>query len=126
MAARPGSRPRKPLTGRAGFVLESGAHHHQTGQPMTEYVEIEAEPTDDPEAMRLITNLDLTAGGPPEVYTSPDEGDDGSPVAQAIFTAPGVAWLRLDGREALIRREPDVEWHDLIQDVSDALRDFFL
>jgi hypothetical protein len=93
---------------------------------MTEYIEIKAEPTNDPEAIRLITNLDLTAGGPPETYASPEEGDNGSPVAQAIFTVPGVAWLRLEGREASIRRTPDVEWHDLIQDVSDALKDFFL
>ncbi len=93
---------------------------------MTEYIEIKAEPTDDPETIRLITNLDLTAGGPPEVYSSPEEGDSGSPVAQAIFTVPGVAWLRLEGRGASIRRAPDVEWHALIQDVSDALKDFFL
>jgi hypothetical protein len=93
---------------------------------MTEYIEIKAEPTGDPGEIRLVTNLDLTAGGPPETYASPEEGDSGSPVAQAIFSALGVSWLRLEGREATIRRAPEVEWHDLIEDVSDALKDFFL
>ena len=93
---------------------------------MTEYIDIRAEPSDDPEVMMLVTNLDLTAGGPPETYHSPEEGEGGSPVAQAIFTIPGVAWLRLEGKQAVLRRAPDVEWHDLIEDVSDVLKDFFL
>jgi hypothetical protein len=93
---------------------------------MTEYIDIKAEPTDDPEVILIITNLDLTVGGPPETYETPEEGDSGSPVAQAIFTIPGVAWLRLEGRQASIRRMADVEWHDLIEDVSDVLKDFFL
>lgn len=93
---------------------------------MTEYIDIKAEPTDDPEVVLIVTNLDLTAGGPPETYATPEEGDAGSPVAQAIFTIPGVDWLRLEGRQATIRRTPDVEWHDLIEDVSDVLKDFFL
>ena len=93
---------------------------------MTEYIDIRAEPSDDPEVMILVTNLDLTAGGPTETYQSPEEGEAGSPVAQAIFTIPGVAWLRLEGKQATLRRAPDVEWHDLIEDVSDVLKDFFL
>lgn len=93
---------------------------------MTEYIDIRAEPSDDPELMILITNLDLTAGGPPETYQTPQEGEDGSPLAQAIFAVPGVAWLRLEGKQAALRRAPDVEWHDLIEDVSDVLKDFFL
>jgi hypothetical protein len=93
---------------------------------MTEYIEIEPEPTDDPEVIRITTNLDLTAGGPPEAYSSPAQGEAGSPLAQAIFAVPGVVELRLEGREGLIRRAPDVEWHNVIEDVTDALRDFFL
>ena len=93
---------------------------------MTEYIDIRAEPSDDPEMMVILTNLDLTSGGPPETYETPDEGESGSPVAQAIFTIPGIAWLRLEGRQASLRRMPDVEWHDLIEDVSDVLKDFFL
>ena len=93
---------------------------------MTEYIDLQPEPGDDPDVMILVTNLDLTPGGEAEVYQSPDEGEEGSPLAQALFAVPGLAGLRLDGEELTITREPDVEWHDLIEDVSDALRDFFL
>jgi hypothetical protein len=93
---------------------------------MTEYIEIKTELTHDPEVIRLLTNLDLTAGGPPESYASPEEGESGSPLAQAIFSVPGIAELSLEGREARLRRMAEVEWHDLINDVSDALKDFFL
>jgi hypothetical protein len=93
---------------------------------MTEYVDLHPEPTDDPDVMVLLTNLSLTPGGEAEVYHSPDEGEEGSPLAQTLFAVPGLAALTLDGGELTITREPDVEWHDLIEDVSDALRDFFL
>lgn len=94
---------------------------------MTEYIDIQPEPTDDPDVMLLLTNLDLTPMGGPEVYESPEAGEEeGSPLAQALFAVPGVVALTLDGSELLIRRSPDVEWHDLIEDISDALRDFFL
>jgi hypothetical protein len=93
---------------------------------MTEYIDLHPEPTDDPDVMILLTNLDLSPGGEAEVYRSPDEGEEGSPLAQALFAVPGLAALTLDGGELTITRERDVEWHDLIEDVSGALRDFFL
>jgi len=93
---------------------------------MSEYIEVEYEPTDDPDVMLIMTNLNLTPDGGSEVYESPAEGDEGSPLAQAIFEVPGVAGLTLDGGEVLLRREPDTPWVDLIEDVRDSLRDFFL
>jgi hypothetical protein len=93
---------------------------------MTEYIDLHPEPTDNPDVMIVVTNLDLNPGDEAEVYHSPEEGDEGSPLAQALFAVPGLAALTLDGGEIMIAREPDVEWHDLIEDVSDALRDFFL
>ena len=38
---------------------------------MTEYIDIRAEPSDDPEMMVIVTNLDLTSGGPPESSMAP-------------------------------------------------------
>ncbi|GAB4467709.1 MAG: hypothetical protein Kow00124_00970 [Anaerolineae bacterium] len=93
---------------------------------MTEYIDIRTETTGDPDVMRLITNLDLTAGGPPEVYESPEAGDHGSPLAQALFAVPGLAALTLTQQELLATREPDTPWPDLLQDIYDVLRDFFL
>jgi hypothetical protein len=93
---------------------------------MTEYVTIEIDSTGDPDAIRFITNLDLTPDGEPEDYASTDEGRDGSPLAQALFEVPGLAGLRLDGPDLVARRAPGVPWPPLIDDLSDALRDFFL
>lgn len=93
---------------------------------MTEYIDIQPEPTDNPDIMRLVTNLDLTAGGLPEFYRSPQEGEEGSPLAQALFAVPGVEALTLNGPVLLVTRAPGVEWHDLIEDLSAALKDFFL
>jgi hypothetical protein len=93
---------------------------------VTEYVDLHPEPTSNPNVMILVTNLTLNPGGEAEVYRSPDEGEEGSPLAQELFAVPGLAALTLDGGELAITREPDVEWHDLIEDISDALRDFFL
>jgi len=91
---------------------------------MTEYIQIESEPTDDPAIMRLATNLPLS--NEREVYESPERGEEGSALAQAMFAVPGLAALTIDGTEMLVRCAPDVEWHNLIEDIRDALRDFFL
>ena len=91
---------------------------------MTEYIQIEPEATDDPAEMRLVTNLTLSEGR--EVYRSPEEGEEGSALAQAMFNVPGLAELTIEGPALTIRAEPDVEWHDLIEDISAALKDFFL
>lgn len=93
---------------------------------MSEYVDIQHEATDDPDVMRLITNLTLAPQDEPEVYPTPEDGDEGTPLAQTLFSVPGLVALRIDGPELFIQRDPGVEWHDLIEDVSDALRDFFL
>ena len=93
---------------------------------MSEYIEAEYESTDDPDVMLITTNLNLTPDGGPETYQSPAEGDEGSPLAQTIFGVPGIVSLTLNGGEMLLRREPETPWYDLIEDVRDALRDFFL
>jgi hypothetical protein len=93
---------------------------------MSEYVNIQPEATDDPDVMHLITNLMLTPQDEPEVYPTPEDGDEGTPLAQTLFGVPGLAALHINGSEMVVQREQDVEWHDLIEDISDALRDFFL
>lgn len=76
--------------------------------------------------IRFTTNLDLTPDGGPEDYASTAEGDEGSPLAQALFAVPGLAALRLDGPDLIARRDPGVPWSVLVEDLSYALRDFFL
>jgi hypothetical protein len=93
---------------------------------MPEQITIESEATDDSDVMWVATNLSLTAEGEVEEYASPEAGEEGSPVAQALFMAEGLHALRLEGREMLVRRAPGVEWHDLLGDLEAALVDFFL
>jgi hypothetical protein len=93
---------------------------------VSEYIDIQPEPTDDPEVMCLITNLSLTPEDRWEEYFTPQDGQEGSPLAQALFSVPGLDALTLEGSNIFISRASDIEWHDLIEDISDVLRDFFL
>jgi hypothetical protein len=93
---------------------------------MTEYIEVWPEATDDPDVMRLATNLDLTGGEPAEMYLSAEESEQGSPLAQALFEIPGIRAMTIDGSVVMVTREADVEWHDLIEDLTSILKDFFL
>lgn len=93
---------------------------------MSEYIDIQTEATDDPHTMLLRTNIALTEEEPVETYLSPEAGEEGSALAQALFEVPGLAALTIEGRSAWVTRSDDVEWHDLIEDVSDVIRDFFL
>jgi len=86
---------------------------------------IRSESTDDPECMRLITNLRLSEDAL-ESYPDRASGEEGSPLAQFLFGIDGLAALDIDGQSLLLRRTADVEWHDLIDEVTTALKEFFL
>ncbi len=92
---------------------------------MSEYIKVQVEYTDDPNQIRLVTNLNLAPEGP-ESYADPGEGDEGSPLAQTLFGIGGVAALDVEDRILTVRREPGVEWPPLIDDITGALKDFFL
>ena len=92
---------------------------------MSEYISIEAEYGDDPDEVRLRTNLRL-ALAETESYASREEGDLGSPLAQTLFGIDGLAALQISGAMLIVRRAPGTEWHTLIDEISLALKDFFL
>lgn len=94
---------------------------------MSEYVKFQEELTDDPDTMRLITNQTLTEAGASEYYPSPEAGEEGSPIAQALFFGvEGIQALTLDGHTLIITRQPEVIWELLLDDIRSTLRDFFL
>jgi hypothetical protein len=63
---------------------------------MSEYVTVETRPTDDP-------------------------------IAQMLFSGiAGIRALTITEHSLLITRDPDTPWEDLVDEVRDALRDFFL
>lgn len=93
---------------------------------MSEYVTVEAQATDDPDVLELVTNQTLTLDGE-EVYSSFEAGDEGTPIAQMLFSGVrGIRALTLTEHTLLITRDPDVPWEDIVDEVRDALRDFFL
>ncbi len=93
---------------------------------MSEYVTVETFATDDPNVLELVTNMPLTAEGE-ENYASFDEGDEGTPIAQMLFNGVrGLRALTITEHTLRITRDPDITWEELVDEVRDALRDFFL
>ena len=93
---------------------------------MSEYVTIESEPTDDPNIMELYINQSLTHETE-EVYPSIEEGEVGSPIAQMLFQGvEGIQSLHITEDCLIITRKSDTPWEAIIDEVRDALRDFFL
>lgn len=93
---------------------------------MSEYVTVEPQPTDDPDLIELLTNQRLTSAGE-EIYHSYEEGDEGSPIAQMLFNGvEGIRALTITEDTLFITRDPAVPREQIIDEVRDALRDFFL
>lgn len=92
---------------------------------MSEYIEIETEASDDGKRIIVYTNLRL-AEGDVENYNSRESLEEGSPVAHALAMIDGIARLRIEDSDLFITRDPDVEWHIIVEDISTALKDFFL
>ena len=93
---------------------------------MSEYVTVEVEFSDDPNIADLYINQALTETDV-ERYANPQEGDLGSPIAQLLFAAvDGIQMLTIAQDHLTITREPDHPWETIIDEVRDALRDWFL
>ena len=61
-----------------------------------------------------------------EVYDTPEAGDEGSPLAQTLFGVDGIRALTITDSTLLVTRDPDAPWEAIVDEVRDALRDFFL
>jgi hypothetical protein len=92
---------------------------------MSEYVTVETRPTGDPDVLEIVTNQTLTEDQQ-EVYDTPGAGDEGSPLAQTLFGVNGIRALTIAESTLVVTRDPDVPWEDIVDEVRDALRDFFL
>ncbi len=92
---------------------------------MSEYITMNTEPTDDLDRVRLTTNLNLAPDGP-EYYANRDAGDEGSPLAQTLFGIAGLTALDIEDNVMTVRRDPEMEWPALIDEITAALKDFFL
>lgn len=92
---------------------------------MSEYIEIKTEILEAPHMIRFTTNLPL-AQEEVEEYRDAAAMEEGSPVAQLLSGVDGIMYCRLEEGEIIIRRDPETEWHNLVADVSAALKEFFL
>ena len=93
---------------------------------MSEYVTVETQATDNPDMLEIITNQRIALAGD-EVYDDFNAGDEGTPVAQMLFNGVrGIHALTISGGTLFITRDPDVSWEEIVDEVRDALRDFFL
>ncbi len=93
---------------------------------MSEYVTVEVEFDDDPTVAALYVNQRLTEAEE-ERYADPQAGDLGSPIAQLLFNAvDGIQALAIAPDHLTIRRAPEQPWEAIIDEVRDALRDWFL
>lgn len=93
---------------------------------MSEYVIVEAEATPDPDVMILHVNQALTEADE-EVYPSAEAAEAGSAIAQMLFfDLDGIRSAVIQPTRLILTRTSDAEWTALVDDVRDALRDFFL
>lgn len=93
---------------------------------MSEYVTVEARPTEQPDVLEIVTNQQLAVAGD-ELYTNFDEGDEGTPIAQMLFNGVrGLRALTISGSTLYLTHDPEVPWEEIVDEVRDALRDFFL
>ena len=93
---------------------------------MSEYVTVDLEFADHPDVADLYINQPLTDQDE-EVYESPTAGDLGSPLAQMLFAAvDGIQQLTISQDCLTITRESDYPWETIIDEVRDALRDWYL
>jgi len=93
---------------------------------MSEYVTIEVEYTDNPDVADLFINQVLTRDEE-EIYNSLEEGEVGTPIAQMLFMAvDGICRLVITEDCLTITREEGMPWEAIIDEVRDALRDWYL
>lgn len=93
---------------------------------MSEYVTVEVEYGDGANIAELYVNQVLTSEGE-ECYEDPAAGDLGSPIAQMLYTAvEGIIGLTISADCLTIQRDPDYPWEAIIDEVRDALRDWYL
>lgn len=93
---------------------------------MSEYVTVDVELTEHSEVVDLFINQVLTRDGE-EHYATPQEGEVGSPVAQMLFAAvDGIQQLTIADNCLTITRAAGFPWESIIDEVRDALRDWYL
>ena len=93
---------------------------------MSEYIEVQAENSEDLNKVVVRTNLDLTEHSHLEEYQTAEAMEEGSALAQMIAPIDGVRKLRIEQKDLTIWREEEVPWHLIVSEITVALKEFFL
>ena len=91
---------------------------------MKENTRVELESTDDPNVMIVHTNRELSESI--EVYHSPAEAANGTPLAALLGSIEGIIGLELNDRDMKIKRDPNIAWENIELEVIEILKDFYL
>ena len=93
---------------------------------VSEYVTVDVEFNDNRQVADVFVNQILTDEGE-EHYASRQEGEVGSPLAQMLFAAvDGIQKLTIAEDCLTIARAAEFPWEAIIDEVRDALRDWYL
>ena len=87
---------------------------------MTEPIEVWAEPTPNPNALKFTLNR-TTAEGRSKTYASP-EAAEASPLAKALFEIDGVKSLFFLNNFITVTRQPGTDWSTLAPLVEERIR----
>lgn len=82
-------------------------------------LQIEVEPTPNPNSMKFTLNKTVAASG--EFYTDAAQAEK-SPLAKALFALPGVAGVFLLNNFVSVTRQPSADWEPLIEKVKEVLQ----
>ncbi len=83
---------------------------------MTEAIEVWAEPTPNPNALKFTLNRSVTEGRS-KTYASP-EAAEASPLAKSLFEIAGVKSVFFLGNFITVTRQPDADWVALARQVE--------
>jgi hypothetical protein len=87
-------------------------------------LEIAAEPTPNPDAMKFSLNRTVTEGARGRTFSSPEEAVL-SPLARALLGVQGVRSVFMLRDFVTVTRVPDAVWDPIVEGVERALREYF-
>lgn len=90
---------------------------------MKRAVTVYAEMTPNPQAMKFVTDIYLCEN--PIEYSSPEKAE-GNILAKMLFSFPGIKNVFILSNFITLTKEGSQDWHELIGEIREAIRNYFL
>lgn len=91
---------------------------------MTEPVQVNVQPTPNPNSAKFVLNRLSVAEGEMKNYMSKDDAA-GDPLGEALFAIEGVESIFMMGDFITVNKADEADWADLIPPVEEAIRAHF-